>query len=293
MSRKYDQKMGHASDNDGIEEYDNPLPDWWIGLFIFTVLFAIGYAVEYHVISDRSQAGEYHSQLEEAKERWPNANKMASISEDPADIAAGKELFQANCASCHGAALEGGIGPKLTDKVWIHDGTAKGVVTTITEGVAAKGMPAWGPILGPEKIGQVASFVASKGGVLAPGEAPAEAPVEDAGAGTADDTDAATASAAIPAMEPDQLTDELIAQGEQLYQTNCAACHKPDLTGQVGPSLIDDEWLHGSELNDIVKTVNNGVPGKAMVAWGPILGDDGVRQVSAFVYSKNNQGTQE
>ena len=51
MSRERDQMMGHSADNDGIEEYDNPLPDWWIGMFIFTILFAIGYTLEYHFIS--------------------------------------------------------------------------------------------------------------------------------------------------------------------------------------------------------------------------------------------------
>jgi cytochrome c oxidase cbb3-type subunit III len=291
VSKKYDQKMGHAADNDGIEEYDNPLPDWWIGLFIFTTLFGIGYAIEYHFISNRSQAQAYEAQLEEARERWPDAGRIAAVSTDPADIAAGEELFAANCASCHGAALEGGIGPNLADKVWIHDGTPEGIIHTITEGVGAKGMPAWGPILGPDKISKVAAFVVSHGGALAPGEASAEAP-EVADEGTADDGDTTMASAdpatdgAAPTLAPDQVTDDMIAQGEQVFQTNCAACHKPDLTGEVGPNLIDDEWIHGGQLEDILEVVNNGVPGKAMIAWGPVLGDEGVQQVSAFVYSK-------
>jgi len=292
MSRERDQIMGHAAENDGIEEYDNPLPDWWVGLFIFTILFAVGYTVEYHFISNRSQEQSYQAQMEQAKELWPNASKMASVSTDPADIEAGAGIYKDNCAACHGPNLEGGIGPNLTDKVWIHDGTPEGVIKTVTEGVAAKGMPAWGPILGPDRISKVASFIVSKGGTLAPGEAPAEAPAEGAG-GTADD--AAGAASVVHPEGPElaeftveEITPESLAAGEEVFKTNCAACHKEDMTGMVGPNLIDEEWLHGGELADIYRTVTYGVPSKGMVPWTPTLGDEKVRQVTGYVYSKSH-----
>jgi cytochrome c oxidase cbb3-type subunit 3 len=77
--------------------------------------------------------------------------------------AAGEAVYQANCVACHGPALLGGIGPNLTDTTWIHGGAPEAIVATITNGVAAKGMPSWGPILGIEKVGEVAAYVISKG----------------------------------------------------------------------------------------------------------------------------------
>lgn len=290
MSRKQDQVMGHAADNDGIEEYDNPLPDWWIGLFIFTIIFAFGYTGYYHFWADTSQAKWYEEQMAAAAELYPT--KDAAVSADAETIAAGEKVFMDNCMACHGANLEGGIGPMLTDKVWIHDGTPEGIIKTINEGVSAKGMPSWGPILGPEKISQVASFIVSKGGALEPGEAPAEAPAADAsgqGEGDAPAADGGSeAAATVLEVSTDDITPELVAAGEEVFKVNCVACHKEDLTGLVGPSLVDDEWLHGGEYQDITNTVTNGVTGTAMIAWKPALGDEKVKQVAAFVYTKSH-----
>jgi cytochrome c oxidase cbb3-type subunit 3 len=265
--------MGHGADYDGIEEYDNPLPDWWVGLFLFTILWGVGYWVEYHFISGRSQEGSYIAQLEEAKQRWPV--KVAQVSADPAIVAEGETLYQQNCASCHMPDLSGKIGPNLTDKVWVHDGTADGVIATVTNGVTAKGMPAWGPLLGPDKITKIVSFVASKGGLLAPGEKAAEA------------APAAAVEVQVASMDPSEITPELLAQGEAVYAQNCAACHKDDLTGMVGPNLLDNQWIHGGALQDIVRTVTVGVPEKGMLTWGPILGEEKVKQVSGYIYSKS------
>ena len=77
------------------------------------------------------------------------------MEETPAAIAAGEAVYKANCVACHGAELQGGIGPNLVDSSWIHGSKPEEIVATITNGVAAKGMPTWGPILGNEKIGQV------------------------------------------------------------------------------------------------------------------------------------------
>ena len=153
-----DRILGHAADNDGIEEYDNPLPDWWVGMFGFCILWAIGYAVEYHFISHRSQAAAYDAEMEEAKERWP-AQAAAAVDLSPESVKAGEAIFTQNCVACHGADMKGKIGPSLIDDVWIHGGSYSEIRTTITNGVPEKGMLTWGPILGPEKIGQVAAFV--------------------------------------------------------------------------------------------------------------------------------------
>ena len=154
-----DQLLGHADEADGIEEYDNALPDWWIGLFWLTIIWAFGYTLHYHVIADRSQEKHLASELAAAEVRWPAGVLPAAFVVTPELVEAGAGVYQTNCIGCHGSALEGGIGPNLKDGEWIHGDTPEAVLTTIEEGVAARGMPAWGSILGPEKARQVAAYV--------------------------------------------------------------------------------------------------------------------------------------
>jgi cytochrome c oxidase cbb3-type subunit III len=71
----------------------------------------------------------------------------------------GEAIYKANCTGCHGEDMKGKIGPNLLDSTWIHGGKPEEIVHTITAGVPAKGMITWGPILGPEKISQVAAYV--------------------------------------------------------------------------------------------------------------------------------------
>lgn len=162
--RERDRLMGHADEADGIEEYDNALPDWWLGLFWFCIIWAAAYALHYHVIADRSQVRRLAAEMAAAEQRWPAAAVPATFAPTPELAAAGEAVFKTNCIACHGADLHGGIGPNLTDEVWIHGGEPEQVLKTITEGVAAKGMPTWGPILGPEKIRQVAAYVLAQKG---------------------------------------------------------------------------------------------------------------------------------
>ncbi len=158
-----DRLLGHADEADGIEEYDNPLPDWWVGMFWLTTLWAIGYGVHYHFIANRSQPAALAAEVAEAKVKWPDSGPKELVITDEA-VARGRAVFQQNCTGCHGKNLEGGIGPNLTDDTWIHGGAPEQVVKTITEGVPAKGMLTWGPILGPDKINDVAAFVLHEGG---------------------------------------------------------------------------------------------------------------------------------
>jgi cytochrome c oxidase cbb3-type subunit 3 len=83
------------------------------------------------------------------------------MSKDPKMVQAGSLTFQTTCASCHMPDLSGKIGPNLKDNIWIHGGKPTEIVHTITTGVAAKGMPTWGPVLGKAKITEAASFVLS------------------------------------------------------------------------------------------------------------------------------------
>jgi cytochrome c oxidase cbb3-type subunit 3 len=164
MSTERDKVLGHADEADGIEEYDNPLPGWWVGLLYGTIVFAIVYAADYHWLRPNSQAGEYDAEVADAAQRWPVPVAAAPADVTPATLEAGKAVFQANCVGCHGADMHGGVGPNLTDGTWIHGGTIEDITRTITNGVPEKGMLTWGPILGPEKIGQVAAFVHGSGG---------------------------------------------------------------------------------------------------------------------------------
>jgi cytochrome c oxidase cbb3-type subunit 3 len=164
MSKKETNRLlGHADEADGIEEYDNPLPDWWLGMLWLTIAWAIGYGIHYHFIGHRSQPKALAAEIAEAQVLWPAAKGGAQVVMTPEAIEKGRAIFMANCTGCHGKNLEGGIGPNLKDATWIHGGSPAEVVKTITEGVPAKGMLTWGPILGPEKINLVAAFVLSQG----------------------------------------------------------------------------------------------------------------------------------
>ena len=163
MSKDTNRVMGHADEADGIEEYDNPLPDWWLGLFWFCIIWAIGYGVHYHFIAHRSQEKHLAAEMAAAAEMWPvEAATNVSFALTPEAIQAGEEVYNTYCYVCHGAALEGGIGPTFLDGEWLHGHTPEEVVHTITNGVVEKGMAAWGPILGAEKINYAAAFVLAK-----------------------------------------------------------------------------------------------------------------------------------
>ena len=167
MSEETNRLLGHADEADGIEEYDNPLPDWWVGLFWLTIVWAIGYSIHYHWIADRSQVAELAAEVAAAEARWPAqaaAERMAATDFEVTDeaVAIGEGLYQQYCVACHGVNLEGGIGPTFLDDEWIHGGQIRDILTTISEGVPAKGMVPWQGILSPEQINQVAAYVVTK-----------------------------------------------------------------------------------------------------------------------------------
>lgn len=172
MSNKPGQLLGHGADNDGIEEYDNPLPTWWLGLFYFTIGWGIFYGVNYHFVAKTSQASQYDAEVAAAEAAMPVKPASALAAEPTAELAsAGKAIFDTNCVACHGPDAKGvdaagnpTVGPNLTDADWIHGGTYADIQKTITNGVPEKGMITWGPILGAEKIAQVGAYVHNAGG---------------------------------------------------------------------------------------------------------------------------------
>ena len=158
-----DRLLGHEDEADGIQEYDNPLPDWWLGLLWVTIIWSAAYLVHYHFIADRSPQKALAAELAAAEERWPEQAPAAAalvLTEESAE--AGEVVYKANCVPCHGAELKGGIGPSLVDDEWIHGGQATDILTIIREGVPARGMVPWQGILSPEQINQVAAYVITK-----------------------------------------------------------------------------------------------------------------------------------
>jgi cytochrome c oxidase cbb3-type subunit 3 len=163
VSKDTNRLLGHADEADGIEEYDNPLPDWWLGLFWFTIVWAIAYGVHYHFIADRSHEKHLAAEIAAAESRWPEqAGAQVAFTLDGQAVEHGQEVFAQNCSACHGAELEGGIGPTFLDDEWLHGGTATDVLRTIRDGVLDKGMVAWEGILSPEQINDVAAYVLSR-----------------------------------------------------------------------------------------------------------------------------------
>jgi cytochrome c oxidase cbb3-type subunit 3 len=155
--------MGHADEADGIEEYDNPLPDWWLGLFWLCIFWAIGYTVHYHFIADRSQKAEFEAEMVAAAIRWPVQDAAdVQFAMTPEAIAGGETVYSTYCFVCHGVNLEGGIGQSFLDDVWLHGSSPEEVIHTITDGIPEMGMAPWGSILSAEQINQAAAFVLAK-----------------------------------------------------------------------------------------------------------------------------------
>ena len=153
---------------DGIQELDNPAPAWFQALFYITIVFAIVYMVQYHMIGkSNSSADEYLQEITIAQQQKDELLKTGGLINetnvevltDAADLSKGKEIFTVNCVSCHNADGGGGVGPNLTDEYWIHGGGIKNVYGIIKNGVTAKGMIAWQTQLNPKQMNQVASYV--------------------------------------------------------------------------------------------------------------------------------------
>lgn len=166
MNDKQDQRL-RVHEADGIQEYDNPLPAWWVWLFIFTVVVGVSYGIHLHFMGGQSLI----ATLDEARSEMVahqgggasgDTSEGSEVSmDDPELIAAGKDLFATNCIACHAVDGGGTIGPNLTDQYWIHGGQAEQIIHTISQGVPTKGMPGWEATLGAKKVNQLAAYVLS------------------------------------------------------------------------------------------------------------------------------------
>lgn len=170
MEENKDKNTLHVYD--GIAEENNPMPGWWVGLFILCIIFGFIYWLHYTVgggITLKQEYDEaliaYQAQVEKSSataEPDSEVSLMEYMKNEKA-IHEGSEIFSAKCAMCHGANLEGKIGPNLTDSFWTTgNGSRVSIVHTISKGSPVKGMPAWESMLKPNEIKEVASFVFAK-----------------------------------------------------------------------------------------------------------------------------------
>jgi cytochrome c oxidase cbb3-type subunit 3 len=157
---------------DGIQEYDNPLPRWWLAIFWATIVFTPLYIVFFHFGPGMLAIERYDQAMMVAAEQQMAAilamgeiteSTLVDLMSDESMMSGGKKVFVAKCATCHGMFGEGGIGPNLTDDYWLHGPQLMDIYRTVVEGVPAKGMLAWERQLRPAELLAVSAHV---GGLL-------------------------------------------------------------------------------------------------------------------------------
>jgi len=168
IEREADILLDH--DYDGIKELDNSLPPWWKYGFYITIGIAFIYLLNFHVFgTGLNPTQEYDAEMDRAKieKEAYEANNKDKIDEknvpmaNADGIAAGKNLFEANCIACHLKDGGGIVGPNLTDNYWLHKGSLNDIYNTIKFGYPDKGMQPWGSKFSPKEISYLASFVKS------------------------------------------------------------------------------------------------------------------------------------
>lgn len=254
---------GHTWDGD-LQEYNNPLPRWWLWLFYITLVFGCVYYVLYPGMGSFpgilgwSKAGQYDTEMAKAAEKYdPIYKQYAGVAVD--DLATkgeyqeardmGKRLYLTYCMQCHGSDARGSRGfPNLADNDWLWGGTPDQIKMSIANGRTGV-MPAHSH-LGAAKVADVAAYVQTLSG-----------------------------------REVDAVQAE---SGKEVFMTaGCAGCHSIDGKGMIflgAPNLTDKTWLYGGSAGSIAKTISDGRNG-VMPAHKDLLGDDKVHLLTAYVYS--------
>ena len=258
-----DNSTGHVWDED-LREMNNPLPRWWMGLFVATLLFSAAYLSFYPGLGSMkgtlgwTSVGQHEE--EQAKARAEAAplyarfagRSAAQLVQDAQAMAIGERLFANNCASCHGADARGSTGfPNLTDRDWLWGGTPERIAETIVDGRQGM-MPPMAAALGSsDDVRNVAHYVLSLSG------SPHNA---------------------------------IAAQLGRSKFAACAACHGADGKGNAAigaPNLSDDVWLHGWGAEKISAMIRGGKT-NVMPAHGTRLTSEQVHLLSAFVWGLSN-----
>ncbi len=263
-----DNTTGHVWDGD-LRELNNPMPRWWMWLFVSTVVFATFYLIAYPGMGSYagqlgwSQVGAYEKEVERAEAElaplYARYNNMSAeeMSKDSAAMAIGANLFQNNCAQCHSSDARGGKSfPNLTDNDWLWGGAPEQIHATITNGRMGVMPPQAEAIGTPDDVRNLAHYVLSLSG---------------------SPHDAAKASL-----------------GKDKFLV-CSACHGADAKGNQAlgaPNLTDDIWLHGWGEALVVDMINNGktniMPPQAKENGGKLTAEQ-VNVLTAYVWSLSNK----
>ncbi len=258
-----DNTTGHVWDED-LREMNNPLPRWWVWLFVITIVFAGAYFALYPGLGSYpgstgwSSAGQHAAEVKKGEadvaplyQRFV-AMKAEDIAKDPQAQAIGERLYQNNCAQCHGSDMRGGKGfPNLTDKDWLYGGTPEKITETLTKGRIGN-MPSMAAAVGSaDDVRNVAQYVLSLSG---------------------------------------SPHDAAKAQLGQAKFAVCAACHGADGKGNqaIGaPNLTDNIWLHGSGEGAITAMINNGKVNQMPAQEGKLTASQ-IQVLAAYVWKKSN-----
>ena len=255
---------GHVWDED-LTEMNNPMPRWWMWLFVLTIIFSFAYLAIYPGLGKFagkmgwSQYGAYDAEMAQAKaELEPLYARFTSmtteqVAQDPQAMAIGERLFMNNCAQCHGSDARGSKSfPNLTDGDWLHGGTSEKIRETLEKGRIGNMPPMAAAVGSPEDVRNLSHYVLSLSG---------------------------------------SPHDSLRASLGKAKFAACAACHGMDGKGNQAlgaPNLTDDIWLHGWGEAAITAMINNGKVNQ-MPAQAEKLTEAQIGVLSAYVWGLSNK----
>jgi cytochrome c oxidase cbb3-type subunit 3 len=260
-----DDSTGHVWDVD-LREMNNPLPRWWVWLFIITIVFSLAYLAIYPGLGSFkgkigwSEVGEYQNEMDQANKALEPiyakyaAMKVEAVAADPQAKAIGQRLFLNKCALCHGSDARGSKGfPNLTDNDWLHGGTPEKIKESITNG----------------RMGIMPPMAAAIGGT---------------------DDDVKNVANYVLSLSGSKHDEQRAALGKPKFETVCAACHGADGKGNqdIGaPNLTDNIWLHGSGEKAIITRIKEGKVNQ-MPAQGPYYTPEQIHLLTAYVWGLSN-----